>query len=122
MKKNSDSAASQQRFEDILSKFGRGLTIDTSNTIEDIVFSPIDKAKDEPQAKESKDSTVSSAAGSKYRLYENESGPGLGQKQTDHCQMPKIAPIKRVKVYHNRSTWKERWKQRSESNHVNSKG
>ena len=121
MKKNSDSAASQQRFEDILSKFGRELTIDTSNTIEDIVFRPIDKPKDEPQAK-SKDSTVSSAAGSKYRLYENGSGPGLGQKQTDQSQMPKIAPIKRVKVYHNRSTWKERWKQRSESNHVNSKG
>ena len=119
MKKNSDSAASQQRFEDILSKFGRGLTIDTSNTIEEIVFRPIDKAKDEPKA-ESKDSTVSSTAGSKYRLFENGSVPG--QKQTDHSQVPKIAPIKRVKVNHNRSSWKERWKQRSESNHVNSKG
>ena len=121
MKKNSDSAASQQRFEDILSKFGRGLTIDTSNTIEEIVFRPIDKAKDEPKA-ELKDSTVSSTAGSKYRSFENGSGPGLGQKQTDRGQMPKIAPIKREKVSHNRSSWKERWKQRSESNHVNSKG
>ena len=121
MKKNSESAASQQRFEDILSKFGRGLTIDTSNTIEEIVFRPIDKAKDEPKA-ESKDSTVSSTAGSKYPLFENGSGPGLGQKQTDRSQMPKIAPIKREKVSHNRSSWKERWKQRSESNHVNSKG